>query len=674
MALLAKQTTQGSISQRAIRQWRFLLMMKRAARGHNSGGTEDTANGELAVLYPACPIPDVNLPDGWKDSSKDSQFLHNLTVAVDANFRLKRKLVSSEAADHPLAPGKAYFVPSAAYKEHIGVHADDVQSSTCSRLNAVTKANTRDTTGLAVSGTFRRAKDFVFFSAISAVVMSLANVFVSYVIACQWSKNIKKRAAQLPSYLNPIVAVAMLSFLIPKFHLPGHGTPCQAPYSFNLKVGCARTDGEGIERGWSYMNPVGTATKEIGPGSRQDMLEDHWGNMNWTKTVDLCSSMEKKLDWEADHSKPNPYESKTPGLTQADVWKELAVEEDKIAKSGLTSLHEVTPTVFLVTGLELEDLQAHLKSDIKNNSFNTAAQLAKLQEHRTALRRRIDNWCVVQAVYMPGMTALQTEDQRKADEVKPEDIPLLLPSSWRQTAQESGCIQGVVEKEWRLCQAQAEEALHDLRQSLCLRAHMVKYKKRNERWPNTRANGLINSNVTRTRGHTDRYWCAYKALLALDPDRNGWQHCLLPLEDMDVVALKGGLYDLEEKKKSTVANNADTPASTVGEGYRTISWIWRSSGTINEDLTATWSKLQDSMHDAIPKIRIAMNPLMAGTEESLLSGEDEELEEAECNGLALVEEDQEEDGMPRILPLLGEEQEESDVESDNGDVSDCVDE
>ena len=130
--------------------------------------------------------------------------------------------------------------------------------------------------------------DFVFFSAIATVVLSLARIFVLYDIACQWLKNIKKHAEELPGYVNASTAVSTLTFLIPKFHLSGHGTQCQAKYSFNLNIGCARTDGEGIERGWAFMNPVGTATKEMGPGSCHDTLEDHWGNMNWMKTADLC--------------------------------------------------------------------------------------------------------------------------------------------------------------------------------------------------------------------------------------------------------------------------------------------------------------------------------------------------------------------------------------------------
>ena len=129
--------------------------------------------------------------------------------------------------------------------------------------------------------------DFIFFSAISSVVLSLTGIIASYDIACQWSKDVKKRANELPTILNANIAVTLLTLLIPKFHLPGHGSRCQTDYSHNLTVGAARTDGEGIERNWSFMNPVATATKEMTPGGRQDTLEDHWGNMNWRKTVDL---------------------------------------------------------------------------------------------------------------------------------------------------------------------------------------------------------------------------------------------------------------------------------------------------------------------------------------------------------------------------------------------------
>ena len=49
-------------------QWRHLEMLKRTGRGHDPGGVVETRNGELAVECPACPIPGVNLPDGWEDA------------------------------------------------------------------------------------------------------------------------------------------------------------------------------------------------------------------------------------------------------------------------------------------------------------------------------------------------------------------------------------------------------------------------------------------------------------------------------------------------------------------------------------------------------------------------------------------------------------------------------
>lgn len=42
-------------------------MMKRGGRGNIENGLYTTAPGELAVLCPACPHPDINLPDNWED-------------------------------------------------------------------------------------------------------------------------------------------------------------------------------------------------------------------------------------------------------------------------------------------------------------------------------------------------------------------------------------------------------------------------------------------------------------------------------------------------------------------------------------------------------------------------------------------------------------------------------
>lgn len=56
---------------RVMREWRFLKMLKRGGRGHDATGIAGTGPGELAVLCPACPHPDINLPDNWESCSDD---------------------------------------------------------------------------------------------------------------------------------------------------------------------------------------------------------------------------------------------------------------------------------------------------------------------------------------------------------------------------------------------------------------------------------------------------------------------------------------------------------------------------------------------------------------------------------------------------------------------------
>ena len=48
-----------------------------------------------------------------------TRWLYSLFVAIDANFRLKRKAVSSDVIDPGLSRGWAYFVEETAYKSYL---------------------------------------------------------------------------------------------------------------------------------------------------------------------------------------------------------------------------------------------------------------------------------------------------------------------------------------------------------------------------------------------------------------------------------------------------------------------------------------------------------------------------------------------------------------------------
>jgi len=58
-----------------IHEWRHLNMLRRAGRGHDPAGVDATAEGECAVVCPACPHPGINMPDGWENVPEDKQWV-----------------------------------------------------------------------------------------------------------------------------------------------------------------------------------------------------------------------------------------------------------------------------------------------------------------------------------------------------------------------------------------------------------------------------------------------------------------------------------------------------------------------------------------------------------------------------------------------------------------------
>lgn len=52
-----------------------------------------------------------------------------MMVAIDANFRLKRRAVSSNTRDPALSSGSGFFVRDAAYREHVLKYADQADVS-----------------------------------------------------------------------------------------------------------------------------------------------------------------------------------------------------------------------------------------------------------------------------------------------------------------------------------------------------------------------------------------------------------------------------------------------------------------------------------------------------------------------------------------------------------------
>ena len=185
-------------------------------------------------------------------------------------------------------------------------------------------------------------------------------------------------------------------------------------------------------------------------------------------------------------------------------------------------------------------LRRLLKIDTSSlGSHPTDNQLAKLQERANILKRRIDNWRSTQLLFMPCVAQLRDEDMQPGGSVKVEEIKLFLPS---EVCDRVSCPTKLSEHEWKLCEAQAHEALHDLRHFLRLCTHLYKFKDTNVQGQvaNTCAQTTINRTDRKVSTVAAKYHVARAALLILAPllGKEGWEDTFRLLKDEDIHAMK----------------------------------------------------------------------------------------------------------------------------------------
>jgi hypothetical protein len=193
-----------------------------------------------------------------------------------------------------------------------------------------------------------------------------------------------------------------------------------------------------------------------------------------------------------------------------------------------------------------------------------------MERRRATLCDRIETWRSVQTLYMPGVTQLRQINSTRTDAMPteqdsemPESIHLWLPSSLPPGLRETGCVDGLVEKERRLRLAEADDALVALRRQLRITTGIFNYKKTHVsgtgQKSNTRARTLLSQLTAKTKMFADRYRAARKALSILDPSGD-WQCQLLPLHPEDI----RGPTRLDDDES---------------EGRRELTWIWVTGRT-----------------------------------------------------------------------------------------------
>ncbi|KAJ3817611.1 hypothetical protein F5880DRAFT_1492633, partial [Lentinula raphanica] len=526
---------------RMIREWRGLKMLKRGGRGNDTTRDPgDTQLGELAVECIACPRPNENLPSDWENEPPQTRFKYWLYLAEDACFRLKRRLVSSLEADPGIGTGSSYFVEDNAFRDYIAQCNKQTEMSTCTGLSAVNHANTKFSRGYATTGVglavcarhelvqkngvvdLQKGErycnmDYSFGSILKGIDPRIT-IVQSYNIVCQWSKNLYQRMKELPSQVAASLLERQIYFAIPKLHIHGHNLSCQLSFSLNWLWGVGRTDGEGVERNWAHMGPVATSTRDMGPGNRHEVLDDHFGHWNWRGICRLGELLLKRYDealeereihgkaleqfraerlddaeqWEGlitvwelelikapkDRTAVNPYQSSKSGMSEHEVRLALAKDEEVEAAAGAVSLHDVGPSAFISQMIDVEDSMRSVKLELSKRKSDTALQQTNAIQRRTKLVRSIAKIRSMQAVYIPAAIQRVTDSEGSAD-TNAEDIPLVFPLDLSEAERASGCRAGLLLIEQKLRESQLSTSLDRLRNNLHIKSRLLTYRNTN---------------------------------------------------------------------------------------------------------------------------------------------------------------------------------------------------
>ncbi|KAJ7590263.1 hypothetical protein C8J56DRAFT_1004154 [Mycena floridula] len=623
---------------RMLRQYSFLLRMKRAGRGHEKGGITGTKPGGSAVWCWACPQVGINLLNDWKEAAPADRFLYMLFIAMDVNFQLKNRLWANARSDPPLGGGMAYQVEEKAYRQHLENYI-----STCIAFAAlVQKKNTRLSTGLRSSGVSgcvcsrhelvrplgigdlqkgeRYANmDFIFFSAIA--MCGLALIFLTYDIYCQYRVNLELRSESMPKQLRHDFAATEIKGGLPIWHGDVHVLECRTEHQIQYQEGTTKLDSEAPERCWAVLNPISYATKEMGLGTWADAIDDCIDHHNHTKNVRLSSTLQNKLQvaivecanqvaefqemsqtvdseikakWEkqydawvkdcANNATPfAPAVSET--VSEAQVRLDLKKEDAAAAAEGRAPVQITSASLFMTLGLELEDSQRRIKADAAAKSHLATSEESKLETRRYQFYAKLKRFHQQQEHYMPeAVRAIaKEEDQRDVNAVPPqaEDIKLWLPSEMPSTTRSRGCVKGLVEMELKLRVAQCSDCLESIRNRLHAKRHFINYRNTHivGQHDGMRARGMIDSVGDHVTFYATKYHAVRAALMCLASQEEYPR--FRPLADADIKLDIEIMSDAEATKKLTLQGSSRVrihdelrKEGAADRRPRHMSWIW----------------------------------------------------------------------------------------------------
>jgi hypothetical protein len=108
---------------------------------------------------------------------------------------------------------------------------------------------------------------------------------LSYDIACSYHVNAIKRFEK--NFIDLVPSITSTRYLVPLVHIQNHKDNCTYRYSSAYTPNAGHFHGETAEHTWAELNQIGTQTRQMNNGNRQDTLIDHSSDWNFKKSANM---------------------------------------------------------------------------------------------------------------------------------------------------------------------------------------------------------------------------------------------------------------------------------------------------------------------------------------------------------------------------------------------------
>ncbi|KAG1784325.1 uncharacterized protein HD556DRAFT_1310674 [Suillus plorans] len=597
---------------RVSRLWRDLMSRKWFGFAHNDEQKPD--KGDLAC---------------WLVSQR---------YVVDGNFTAQHMVMRKPQLDISLSDGLGYMVKDQEYQTHLSSAVESKERSSCSNHRAVNAANISRSnlraTGVGATACARHGCfvphsivdfqkgerhmniDYSICNALNYHSAGIDSSLIIYDVGCQWSINFLQRVAQskglsVPENMHIVPAVG-------KFHLSAHKLACFARYSLNFIQGAGHVDGEILETLWAPFNKISPTARSMSQAHRQEVLDDHMRDSNWKKIVGIMKTLLKKykralkgvddtkspfdeltlsLDpekisiWKIDEKKAMEQRGEYLDIYQLQMNKAPTMAEIrlKLTESENTDTSKPGTVSWLITGINLEDLQDGLRADIRQLPTDaTPGQKVSIEEKRQRLTARIAKFHETADAMTAGMdlgtATVHSDDPRFCyaghdengwgevsdeeiseyidEEILAEEMGIWMPSSVPYQDALALGLGPLQAEELELRKGQANDCLEKLRMALGHKAIIYRqyFRSANSTWAGTRSKQE-----------------AQRCQLKIDKCVRSYQRARSAMEGLGMdKATLGSLYQPISPTELSIDKEV-TEENRFGQGSDRLAWFWRGN-------------------------------------------------------------------------------------------------